>query len=209
MRLGLLIGLAIIAAMAPPIVAEEEANAEQEKEIESPSPDGRLAFLSTFSTEQRTLDLIEKESEKVLLRVAESEEGSNRLSTEALWASDSKRFALMISIYRRSAYVSVYLQQGDTFHEVKLPNIPEARIPKKLENDKKHFWHVASSDWAKPVEWRKDGSLVVESETTIDGNGNTATATRTTVIGFDRSGKARIVSSTQKVTTEYEEESRK
>ncbi len=195
--------LAAFAALAVPVCAQE-TDYSPSKEIESLSPDGRFAFLASYTEEKRTLDLIEKDSEKVLLRVGESEEGTNRLSSEALWTPDSKRVALWVSIYRRSAELSVYFREGDTFREIKLPALPAAKLPKKLENDKKHFWHVAASDWATPVEWLKDGSLVVKSESVIDGGGNTATATRTTVLGFDRSGKARIVKSTQEVTVDVE-----
>jgi hypothetical protein len=190
--------LAALVALAVPVRAQE-TDYSPKRTIESPSPDGRFAFLAAYTAEKRTLDLIEKDSGKVLLRVAESEEGTNRLSSEALWAPDSKRVALWISIYRREADLSVYFREGDTFREIKLPALPAAKLPKKVENDKKHFWHMAVGDWAKPVRWLKDGSLIVESESVMDGNGNTATATRTTVLGFDRSGAAKIVKSTQEV----------
>lgn len=193
-----IMSLGLMAALVSSVLAQEPEE-KSDTEIESPSPDGRFAFLATVSREQRTLDLIEKDSGKVLLRAAESEEGSNRLTTEALWAPDSKRVALMISIYRRSADVSVFFQEGDTFREIKLPDLPEAKLPTKLG---KGFEHVAVIDWETPVRWLKDGSLEVESETMMDGPGGSATATRTTVVGFDRSGKARIVKSTQKVAIE-------
>lgn len=202
-RIQLSFFLAILAALAVPVGAQE-TDYSPSKTIESPSPDGRFAFLASYTREKRTLDLIEKESGKVLLRVGESEEGSNRLESEALWAPDSKRVALWVSIYRREADLSVYFREGDTFREIKLPALPAAKLPKKVENDKKHFWHVAESDWATPVKWLKDGSLVVESESVIDGGGNTATAKRTTILGFDRSGRARIVKSTQEVTVDIE-----
>jgi hypothetical protein len=117
------------------------------------------------------------------------------------WAPDSQRIALMISLYRRSAGVSVFSLAGETFREFKLPALPPAKIPKKLDNDKR-FGHVAMDDWKTPIRWQEDDSLVVESETMIDGPGGSATASRTTVLGFDRSGAARIVKSTQEVTVE-------
>lgn len=48
------------------------------------------------------------------------------------------------------------------------------------------------------------GSLVVEITTTVDGNGGSATATRTVVLGFDRSGKTEILKSTIKSKTEHD-----
>jgi hypothetical protein len=51
-------------------------------------------------------------------------------------------------------------------------------------------------DYEDAIAWRKDGSLVVEIETMVDGDGSSVTAARTVVLGFDRSGKARILKST-------------
>ena len=177
---------------------------ESETSIVSPSPDGRFAFVETFTPEQRTLDLINKASGKVLLRVAESDEGGNRLTTQVLWSPDSKRFALMRSTQRLSSDVAVYLRDGNTFREVKLPELPSAKIPPKFTKDEKHFWHWAVIDWTTPVRWQKDGSLVVEIETTMDGNNNTATASRTVVLQIDGKGKSKILSSTQKISTHIE-----
>ena len=115
----------ILAALAYPICAQE-TEGETEKTIESPSPDGRFAFLKTITPKRKTLDLIEKKSGKVLLRVAESEEDfGNRLSTEVLWAPDSKRFALTYSVVRLGSEVSVYFRTGDTFR-------PSCRAPERL-----------------------------------------------------------------------------
>src|SRR5262249_3850132 len=67
------------------------------EEAESPSPDGRFAFIMTETPDRRAFDLIEKDSGKVLLRVAQSEEDSDRLGTSVLWSPDSQRFALSYS----------------------------------------------------------------------------------------------------------------
>ncbi len=63
----------ILIALWYPICAKETEN-ETEKTIEAPSPDRRFAFLHTNTPEQKALDLIDKQSGKVLLRAAESEE---------------------------------------------------------------------------------------------------------------------------------------
>jgi len=78
--------------------------------------------------------------------------------------------------------------------------LPEANIPEKLKRGK-NFPHVSSYDYQNAVAWKKDGSLVVEIDTTIDGQGTTLSATRTAVLGFGRSGKARILKSTIKYET--------
>jgi hypothetical protein len=206
LEFGFLLVSAIALVAEEPVASPTPAEEPAEVEIESPSPDGRFSFLSSFTPDERTLDLIEKKSQKVLLRVAESEQDSNRLDTEVLWAPDSKRFALMISVSRRSADVAVYGRSGDTFREIKLPELPDPIIPDKLDRDKDHFWHVSESGWAKPVRWQKNGSLVVDIQTTIDGNDNFAEAIRTVVLGFDKSGKAKILKSTQKVRSHIKPE---
>jgi len=197
-----LLGLLAMAAFSWPVLAED---AETEKAVESPSPDGRFAFLATHRPEQRTFDLIEKDSGKVLLRVAESDEGSDELTVNVLWAADSSRFAATEAFHnRRMNDIAVYLREGTTFRAIELPDLPEATLPDELGSDRDHFWHVNVMDWKTPQRWRKDGSLVVEMETTLDGNDNFATATRTVVLGFDRTGTAKVLKSTQKVTSHIE-----
>ena len=70
-------------------LAAEEG--ETEKTVRSPSPDGRFAFLLTHGPDTSTVDLIEKRSKKVLLRVAESEDDSNELTVDTvLWRPDGQ-----------------------------------------------------------------------------------------------------------------------
>ena len=45
--------------------------------------------------------------------------------------------------------------------------------------------------------WQKDGSLVVEIENMVDANEGSVTATRTVVLGFVRSDKAKVLKSTR------------
>jgi len=96
-------------AAAPPSAYSAE-------DIEFPSPDGRFAFITTAKPDRRAFNLIEKESGKVLLQVAQSEEDSDRLATSVLWSPDSQRFALSYStIMKRTSSVAVYFRSGDTF----------------------------------------------------------------------------------------------
>ncbi len=109
--------------------AGKHPSAVSSEEAESPSPDGRFAFVRTEKPDGRAYDLIEKKSGKVLLRVAESEEDSDRLTTSVLWSPDSQRFALSYStIQKRSSSVAVYFRSGDTFREIELPKLPQAEI---------------------------------------------------------------------------------
>jgi hypothetical protein len=67
------------------------------------------------------------------------------------------------------------------------PNeLPEltADIPEKLEQGKTTNLNSQSAK-----RWQKDGSLVAEIVTVSAGNKGTATATRTVVLGFDRSSE--------------------
>jgi hypothetical protein len=52
------------------------------------------------------------------------------------------------------------------------------------------------------MRWQKDGSLVVEIENIVDGDEGSVTATRTVVLGFDRSDKAKVLKSTTKFAVE-------
>ena len=172
-----------------------------EKTTESPSPDGEFAFLDTSAPEQRTLDLIEKKSEKVLLRLAESEEGRNRLVWKVLWTPDSKRFALRYSVIRQTGEVAVYFRTGDTFREVKLPDVPDTVVPDRLKRGK-HLEHEAAINSAGVIGWQPDGSLAVEFVSMVDGAGGSATATRSVLFGFTPAGKAKILKSTIKYKVE-------
>ena len=74
MRNGLLV-LAFGAAI-PCLVCAQNTQDKTEKTIEYPSPDGRFAFLFTRSPEgRRTVELIEKDSGRIVHRIVESEEG--------------------------------------------------------------------------------------------------------------------------------------
>jgi hypothetical protein len=82
-----------------------------------------------------------------------------------------------------------------------LPDLPDADIPERLKRGKK-FPHFANLNWAEAEAWKKDGSLVATITTAIDGGEDgSITATRTVVLGFVGSGKARIIKSTIKYET--------
>jgi hypothetical protein len=187
------------------LVCGEETEERTKKGIEAPSPDGQFAFRYTgeANAEKKTYDLIEKASGKVLKSVAEADSDlgpSARFNMEVLWRRDSKAFALTATLWKRGSYVAVFLREGSTFREIKVPELV-ADIPDKVKGGKS-FDHVAGLNSQSATRWQKDGSLVVEIETVIDGDGGMITATRTVVLGFDRSDKARIIKSTIKFVTE-------
>ena len=186
--------------------------------IEAPSPDGKFAFRYTKEAESKsdtdsdsnlgkqTYDLIDKRSGKVLASVAESDPDlgpSARFDIEGvLWRADSKAFALTAMLWKRGSSVSVFVRDGSAFREIKLPDL-RADVPLKVKRGKS-FPHVNESNSQSAIRWQKDGSLVVEIETILDGNDEdlSITANRTVVLGFDRSDKAKVLKSTIKFAVE-------
>ena len=186
-------------------VSGQENEEETPQTIENPSPNGRFAFrnASDSDSEKQTYDLIDKGSGKVLKSVAESDPDlgpSARFNMSVLWRSDSKAFALTATLIKLGSEVSVYLQEGTTFRKIKLPKL-SADIPEKIKRGKS-FPHVSELDSWSAKQWQKDGSLVVEIENMVDGNDGSITATRTVVLGFDRSDKAKVLKSTIKFAVE-------
>ena len=207
-----LIVLSILVICCQPLWAEET----EEAALEATSPDGQFAFRYTkdsrsnpdsdsdseSESEKQTYDLIEKASGKVVTSVAESDPDlgpSARFDMTVLWRPDSKAFALTAFLWKRGTSLSVFRREGSTFREINLPEL-EAEIPEKVKRGKKYD-HVAGLNSQSAERWQKDGSLVVEIETMFDGEGS-ITATRTVVLGFDRSDKARILKSTTKFAIE-------
>ena len=94
------------------------------------------------------------------------------------------------------------MRQKSTFRPIEIPELL-AEIPDEIKKGKS-FPHVSELNAQSAKRWQKDGSLVVEIETIEDGNdeGFSATATRTVVLGFDRSDKAKILKSTTKFKVE-------
>ena len=187
------------------LVCGEDAEEGTKKGIEATSPDGQFAFRYTEDSdgEKKTYDLIDKASGKTLRSVAEADTDlgpSARFNMEVLWKPDSKAFALTATLWKRGSSVAVFLRAGSTFREIKIPKL-EADIPDKVKGGKS-FDHVAGWNSQSAKRWQKDGSLVVEIETVLDGDGGMITATRTVVLGFDHSNKARIISSKIKFVTE-------
>ena len=91
-------------------------------------------------------------------------------------------------------------RHGSTFRKIELPKLV-ADIPERVKGGK-NFPHVNELNSQSARRWQKDGSLVVEIENIVDGNEGSVTATRTVVLGFDRSDKAKVLKSTIKFAVE-------
>ena len=61
-------------------------------------------------------------------------------------------------------------------------------------------------NWEEAEKWNKDGSLLVTIDNTVDGAGHTASAVRTVLLGFDQSGKAKILKSSVKYESRNDDE---
>src|SRR5213075_1174174 len=145
-------------------VSGQENGEETPQTINNPSPDARFAFRNTgdSDSEKQTYDLIDKRSGKVLTSIAESDPdlgSSARFNMEVLWKPDSKAFALTAMLWKRGSYMAVFVRNGSTFREIKLPELL-ADIPGKVKGGKS-FPHVAELDSQRAKRWQQDGSLIV------------------------------------------------
>ena len=121
-----------------------------------------------------------------------------------LWRAHSKAFALTAFLWKRGTTLFVFRREGAAFREIELPELG-ADIPAKVKGGKS-FPHISGLDSQRAKKWQKDGSLLAEIETVLDGEGGTITATRTVVLGIERSKKARILRSKIEFKTEKPEE---
>ena len=201
--------IVLLALVSPNLLRAEETDETPKKKIEFPSPDGRFAFRYSggkSEDEVQTYDLIDKASRKVVTKVAESDPDggpSMRFTMEkVLWRADSKAFAVIAFLWKRGSALIVFERDGSAFREIELPDL-SIEIPDKAKHGK-NFPHVVELDSQSAKRWQSDGSLIVEIETIVDGEGPTLTANRTVVLGFDHSGKAKILKSTIKFAIEKE-----
>jgi hypothetical protein len=176
------------ASPTPPVSNTED---DATKEAEFPSPDEKFSFLIGRGEDQQTIDLIDKKTEKVFQRIAD--DAMSSVSYKVLWAPDSKRFALMTRTGHPNQDVRVYFLKGDKFQDIKIPDLT-VEIPARITAGKDHP-HVAANNWQQAKKWNRDGSLLLTIDNTIDGAGHTAGATRTVLLGFDKSGKPKILKS--------------
>jgi hypothetical protein len=181
---------------------QETTDDDAAKEAKFPSPDQKFAFVLDSGEAEHSIDLIDKKTEEVLQHIDDSEISS--VSYRVLWAPDSKRFALMTRAGHPNQDVRVYFLKGHKFKEIKIPGL-EVEIPAKIRAGKEHP-HVAANNWEEADKWNKDGSLLIRIDNTIDGAGHTASATRTVLLGFDKSDKPRILKSTVKYESKNDDD---
>jgi len=181
--------------------AAEDAGAR--KKVEAPSPDGRFAFRYKGESDDapEAYVLIDRKSGKVLQQIAKADPDlgpSARFEMKVLWKLDSVRFALTGTFWKRGSTVMVFVRDGASFQELKLPELA-AEIPEKVMAGKE-YPHVVELSSQSAKRWLKDGSLEVEIESIQDGNGSTIQANRTVILGFGKGGRVKILKSTTKYT---------
>ena len=179
-------------ASPTPSVSDTEDDATEA--VKFPSPDGKYAFLVGYGEDKQTIDLFDRKTKKIRQHITDDDISS--VSYGVLWAPDSKRFVLMTKAGHPNQDVRVYIQDRGKFQEIKIPEL-SAEIPEKVLAGK-HHPHVAANNWQQAEKWNKDGSLLITIDNTVDGDGHTASARRTVLLGFDKSGKPKILKSTVK-----------
>ncbi|HJT46002.1 MAG TPA: hypothetical protein VJ721_06975 [Chthoniobacterales bacterium] len=224
---AVLIALASV-AMGLQAVDGQQTKLSSKKKIEATSPDGKFGFRyskkaesdadenndeakdadtdtdSESDEETQTYDLIDKKTGKFLMTVVESDPEigpSARFGIEkVLWKPDSKAFAITAMLWKRGTSVYVFMRDGTTFRQIELPEL-DVDIPESAKQGK-DLQHVVESNSQSAIRWQQDGSLLMKIETTVDGNEGMVTGTRTVVLGFDHSDKAKIKTSTIKFKME-------
>jgi hypothetical protein len=180
----------------------ETTEEESAKQVDFASPNGKFAFLIGHGEDERTIDLIDKKTRKVLQHIDDMDMGN--VTYRVLWAPDSKRFALMTRAGHPNQDVMVFLLNAKKFQKIKIPELT-AEIPARIKAGKEHP-HVAANNWQEAEKWNKDGSLLLTIDNTIDGAGHTAGAERTVLLGFDKSNKPKILKSTVKYESRNDDE---
>src|SRR5690348_9390826 len=223
----LLIFLATVTIGLQPVYGQP-TKLSSKKKIEATSPDGKFGFRYGVKSESdadddkdegkdanpdadsesdgktQTYDLIDKKTGKFLMTVVESDPEigpSARFGIEkVLWKQDSKAFAITAMLWKRGTSVYVFMRDGSTFRQIELPEL-DVDIPDSAKQGK-DLQHVVESNSQSAIRWQQDGSLLMKIETTVDGNEGMVTGTRTVVLGFDHSDKAKIKTSTIKFKME-------
>jgi hypothetical protein len=200
------LALSLMTTLVQPLWAESDHDTAKK----FPSPDGKLAFQygkgepsEESGEETEVFNLIDAPSGKVLLEVAKSDPDfgpSGRFEMEVLWRPDSKAFAMTATFTKRGSTLLVFLRKGTEFRAVDLPEL-EAEITDKARQGKT-FVKTTEINSQSAKRWQKDGSLVAEIATQEDGGYGTIRATRTVVLGFDKTDKARVLKSSIKFKIE-------
>jgi hypothetical protein len=169
---------ALIVASAPAMAGEF---------VDSKSPDGNFALRVSRENQQpyrQNTAIVDSKTSKPVLNL----DLNQVFDPEAklVWSSDSQWVAYLSKIDEEteSSATRVFVRNGSSFDEIKLPELPSPKIPGRAPSSEKR------STWIKPVHWSKPGSLDLEYEIITESGWRGATKL---AVQFDRQQPASIV----------------
>ena len=144
------------------------------------SPDGRYALLVTEDpggdSEKERVELIELATKRVLVPLREAGDDYNIGKKAKLdWSADSQRVAAYAG-WKRGGMTRLFMREGDTFSEVKLPelpNLPDEPSGAMAKNTKRVFPRGSRSMISPFVRWLKSGGVVLELSDSWGGESGT------------------------------------
>jgi hypothetical protein len=155
--------------------------------IASTSPDGKFALRVTREDQQpyrQGAAIVEAKTRKVILDL-----DTNKVfdpEAKLVWSSDSQWIAYVTRTEEetRSAATRVFVRNGSGFAEIKLPELPEPKLPEQAPSSEKR------STMIKPGRWSKSGSLDLEYEIITESGWRGATKF---AVQFDRQEPASTI----------------
>jgi hypothetical protein len=155
-RTLILISLAIWFAFLP---------CDADEYVESKSPDGKFALHVTRGDKQpfpQSDAVIERATRKVIIEL--DRDALYAPDAKLVWSGDSKRFAYVRETNQDPHTVGtrVFQRNGATFDEIKLPDLPQPKLPSQASRSEKDRVYI------KPVRWRDATSLELNYEIITD-----------------------------------------
>ena len=129
--------------------------------VESKSPDGKFALHVTRGDKQpfpQSDAVIERATRKVITEL--DRDALYAPDAKLVWSGDSKRFAYVRETNQDPQTVGtrVFQRNGPTFDEIKLPDLPQPKLPSQASQSEKDRVYI------KPVRWPVATSLELNYE---------------------------------------------
>jgi hypothetical protein len=158
--------------------------------IDCPSPDGKFALRRADKESAEgaggyaEVGIIERSTQKVVLDLDEIGHPYVN-SAKLVWSNDSKRVAFFHPS-RRGGWTVVYFRNGSAFDEVRLPELPLPKFPRRAPAE---VFDKTVGILIEPIRWLKSGSLLLHQEFDQDYSGSAANKI---IIGFDAHRRASV-----------------
>ena len=155
-RTLILISLAIWFAFLP---------CDADEYVESKSPDGKFALHVTRGDKQpfpQSDAVIERATRKVIIEL--DKDALYAPDAKLVWSADSNRFAYVRETNQDPHAVGtrVFQRNGATFDEIKLPDLPQPKLPSQASRSERDRVYI------KPVRWPDATSLELNYEIITD-----------------------------------------